>query len=127
MQMADPLGPSVPIGMCRVCQAVDGSVNPAASCPVCGAPPPDYEIVPLAQPRGFRTGFGTSRDFDGVFEWTARASRPKVGVAPLVMAPRANFEIWSGPETVYVVNDNEGQQFEFEKLANGETWVTREA
>src|SRR3990172_6048537 len=43
------------------------------------------------------------------------------------MTPVANFEIWSGQDTVYVINDNEGRQFDFEKLAQGETWVTREA
>jgi DEAD/DEAH box helicase domain-containing protein len=81
----------------------------------------------LSQPRGFRTWFGGSRDFDGVFEWTARASRPKVGVKPIGLTPVANFEIWSEQDTVYVINDNDGQQFDFEKLAQGETWVTRDA
>jgi DEAD/DEAH box helicase domain-containing protein len=123
----NPLGPPLPIGLCRRCQAVDGSPTPAQTCLVCGAANPDYEQVILSQPRGFRTWFGAGRDFDGVFEWTARASRPKIGMTPIGMTPVANFEIWSGPDTVYVVNENDGQQFEFEKLARGETWVTREA
>lgn len=127
VEEANPLGPAVPIGLCRRCQAVDGSQNPAQACPVCGAVQPDYELVNLSQPRGFRTWFGASRDFDGVFEWTARASRPKIGVAPIAMTPVHNFEIWSGQETVHVINDNDGRLFDFEKLAQGETWVTREA
>jgi len=127
VEQPNPLGPPLAIGLCRRCQAVDGSANPAQTCPVCGAAAPDYDLVRLSQPRGFRTWFGGSRDFDGVFEWTPRASRPKVGVMPIAMTPVANFEIWSGSDTVYVVNDNEGQQFDFEKLAQGETWVTREA
>ncbi|MBV6425077.1 MAG: hypothetical protein NAOJABEB_02891 [Steroidobacteraceae bacterium] len=127
VEQPNPLGPPLPIGLCRRCQAVDGSQSPAQACPVCGAAPPDYEQVVLSQPRGFRTWFGASRDFDGVFEWTARASRPKVGVMPIGMTPVANFEIWSGQDTVYVINDNEGQLFDFEKLAQGETWVTRDA
>jgi DEAD/DEAH box helicase domain-containing protein len=127
VEEANPLGPAVPIGLCRRCQAVDGSQNPAQACPVCGAVQPDYERVNLSQPRGFRTWFGASRDFDGVFEWTARASRPKIGVAPIAMTPVHNFEIWSGQETVHVINDNDGRLFDFEKLAQGETWVTREA
>ena len=36
---------------------------------------------------------------------------------PIGMTPVANFEIWSGQDTVYVVNDNDGQLFDFEKLA----------
>ncbi len=127
VEQANPLGPPLPIGLCRRCQAVDGTQNPAQTCPVCGAAPPDYEQRILSQPRGFRTWFGASRDFDGVFEWTARASRPKLGVTPVAMTPVANFEIWSGQDTVYVINDNDGQFFDFEKLAQGETWVTRDA
>ena len=127
VEQPNPLGPPLLIGLCRRCQAVDGSQNPAQACPVCGAAPPDYDLVSLSQPRGFRTWFGSSRDFDGVFEWTARASRPKVGVTPIAMTPVANFEVWSGQDTVYVINDNDGHQFDFEKLAQGETWVTRDA
>jgi hypothetical protein len=129
VEMPNPLGPPLPIGLCRRCQAVDGSQNPAQTCLVCGAAPPDYEQVNLSQPRGFTTcpWFGGSRDFDGVFEWTARASRPKVGVTPIGLTPVANFEVWSGQDTVYVINDNNGQQFDFEKLAQGEIWVTRDA
>jgi Lhr-like helicase len=126
-EQPNPLGPPLPIGMCRHCQAVDGSQSPAPTCPVCGAAPPDYELIQLSQPRGFRTWFGGSRDFDGVFEWTARASRPKVGVTPINLTLVANFEVWSGQDTVYVINDNEGQQFDFEKLTQGETWVTQGA
>lgn len=127
VQQPDPLGPPQPVGICRQCQAVDGSPVPAPTCPVCGAVAPDYEIINLSQPRGFRTWFGRERDFDGIFEWSPRASRPKVGVRPIPTQPVANFELWSGQDTVYVVNDNEGALFEFEKLAQSETWVTREA
>ena len=81
----------------------------------------------LAQPSSFRTWYGNSRDFDGVFEWTPRASRPKMGITPLSLNRRANFGVWADQETVYVVNDNNGRLFTFEKLAKGETWVTQEA
>lgn len=127
IERAGPLGPPLALGLCRRCQAVDGAVPPGAQCPACGAGAPDYDVIQLSQPRGFRTWYGASRDFDGVFEWTPRASRPKIGVTPLQMTPRANFDVWSGQDIVYVVNDNEGQQFEFEKLRQGESWVTRAA
>jgi len=122
-----PLGPPVVVGMCRRCQAVDESPSPATICTACGACDPDYELVQLSQPRGFRIWYGSSNDFDGVFEWTPRASRPKVGVTPVQLSTVANFGIRSDTETVYVINDNDGRQFTFEKLAQGETWVTREA
>ena len=125
-----PLGPAITVGLCASCQAVDGSQPPPASCAVCGATPAQnsgYRVINLAQPSGFRTGYGNSRDFDGVFEWTPRASRPKMGVMPLPLNRRANFEVWADQETVYVVNDNNGRLFTFEKLARGETWATQEA
>ncbi len=127
VERAGPLGAALELGLCRRCQAVDAAVPPNVHCPACGIGAPDYGVIRVSQPRGFRTWYGASRDFDGVFEWTPRASRPKVGVTPLQMTPRANFDVWSGQDTVYVLNDNEGQQFEFEKLRQSETWVTRAA
>ncbi|MGH7962504.1 MAG: helicase-related protein, partial [Candidatus Binatia bacterium] len=79
-EQSSPLGPPQPIGLCRKCQAVDDGSPPAGSCPVCGATPqdqPGYQVVQLSQPHGFRTWYEGSRDFDGVFEWSPRASRPK--------------------------------------------------
>ena len=70
----NPLGADTPIGTCGNCQAV--SLNPAPDttiCPVCRQP--TFAIVPVTQPRGFRTLFDGGRDFDGTFEWTPRASR----------------------------------------------------
>ena len=43
------------------------------------------------------------------------------------LTTRANFGVWAGPETVFVVNDNGGRYFDFIKLSQGETWVTRDA
>lgn len=127
----NPLGPPRAIGFCRSCQAVDAQPAPTPTCPVCGATPqqhPGYEVIQLAQPLGFRTWFtGRNRDFEGIFEWTPRASRPKMGATLQALAAQANFGVWAGPETIFVVNDNGGRCFDFVKLSQGETWVTREA
>ncbi len=126
----NPLGPPLPIGLCGVCQAVDGSPSPSTSCVVCGATTqqqPGYRIVSLSQPAGFRTYPNTIRDFDGVFEWTPRASRPKMAAVPVQAQNHSNFDVWSGQQTIYVLNDNEGRLFRFEKLTRGESWVTRDA
>jgi DEAD/DEAH box helicase domain-containing protein len=128
MESPGPLGPLIPIGVCAACQAIDGTQPPAATCPVCGTTSrqsPGYRVTALSQPAGFRTWYGRSRDFDGTFEWTPRASRPKMGIAQLALTQRANFEVWADQETVYVINDNDGKLFDFEKLAQSETWVTR--
>jgi DEAD/DEAH box helicase domain-containing protein len=130
VEQPNPLGPPRPIGFCRACQAVDVQPTTPPACPVCAATPqqdPGYEVIQLAQPLGFRTWYGRSKDFEGIFEWTPRASRPKMGATLQPLTSRANFGIWSGPETVFVVNDNAGRCFDFVKLSQGETWVTREA
>ena len=130
IERADPLGPPSDVGVCSACHAVDGRIPPSPNCPVCGAAPgddPPYRVTSLSQPPGFRTWYDRSRDFDGTFEWTPRASRPKVGIAPLQMRRHANFEVCAAQETVYVINDNNGRLYEFEKLSGGETWVTRTA
>ena len=130
VEQPGPLGPAITVGLCASCQAVDDSQPPPTSCGVCGATPaqdPGYRVIDLAQPAGFRTWYGNGRDFDGAFEWTPRASRPKMGVARPLVNQQANFEVWADQGTVYVVNDNDGDLFAFEKLAREETWVTRNA
>ena len=130
VQEADPLGPAIPMGVCRRCQAVDGTDPPGNSCSVCGAMPgvdPGYEVISLSEPKGFRTMYGGARDFDGEFDWTPRGSHPRIGFRPVGMTAHANFESWAGADKVYVLNDNGGAFFNFEKLSKGETWVTRDA
>lgn len=125
----NPLGPPIPVGLCSACQAVF-SQQSNGTCRVCGATTgdsPGYRIVNLSEPRGFRTWPNTVKDFDGTFEWTPRASRPKVGVSALQTTVLENFEVWSEQDTVYSINDNDGKLFTFEKLMRSESWVTRDS
>jgi hypothetical protein len=131
VQLPNPLGLPIPVGLCRNCQAVNAG-NLGQSCQLCGADPqhdPGYSVVNLSQPKGFRTWFGRSRDFDGNFEYTPRATRPKIGIGQLAMTPLPgrNAAVWSDQDRIYIVNDNNGELFRFEKLTNQETWVVREA
>jgi DEAD/DEAH box helicase domain-containing protein len=134
VQLQDPLGPPIDVGICKSCSSVDLSDNPADRCAVCDSDsqsPFPYEIVPLSEPKGFCTWFGPlgSRDFDGVFEWAPRASRSKTGLNVYPLSKQVNFGVWSGKETVCVINDNDGNYFNFERLnyPNSETWATRTA
>jgi len=70
--------------------------------------------------------YNAERDYDGSFEWTPRATRPKLGTGAVRLAVHRNFETFSGPERVYVINDNTGDLFEFEQFW-GESWMTRDA
>ena len=128
VETADPLGQLIDIGVCRYCQAVIRDPNPGENtCRVCRRGAPEFSVIQLAQPHGFRTLYEGGRDFDGVFEWTPRASRAKTDAEQLAMVRSQNFEFWSGEREVSVVNDNGGQMFHFERLARSETWVTRNA
>lgn len=129
VETPNPLGPAIRVGLCANCHAVDPDGS-RTSCSVCGATEEEesgYRTIDLSQPAGFRTWYGRSRDFDGVFEWTPRASRPKMGVRPLPTKDRANFEVWADQDTVYVINDNNLQLYTFEKLTRGDTWATKKA
>ena len=130
VDMPNPLGPVLPLGVCRRCQSVDAGTPPAISCQVCGATTnddPSYEVVNASEPKGFRTWYGSSRDFDGEFEWTPRGSHPRVGLRAINMLLRANFNVWSDADTVYVINDNDGDFFDFERVTGTQTWATRDA
>jgi Lhr-like helicase len=126
VERANPLGPPITVGVCAVCQSIDAGTPPAATCQVCNAAPSDYRVISLAQPAGFRTLYGKERDYDGTFDWSPRATRPKLGIGRVETQASANFETWSGEQTVYVINDNNGELFEFEQLS-GDTWMTRDA
>lgn len=126
VEMPNPLGPATPVGICVRCQSIDTGNPPAPTCQLCGPLPDIYRVINLAQPAGFRTLYGRERDYDGSFDWTPRATRPKLGMGPVAPQIRANFETWNGGRTVYVINDNNGALFDFERLV-GETWMTREA
>jgi hypothetical protein len=126
-EQPNPLGPARPIGLCQNCQAVDDSPTPGINCPVCNASAPLFRVIQLSQPHGFRTWYGASRDFDGLFEWSPRSSRPKTGAMLHPLTPCANFGVWADQETVFVVNDNDGDCFDFYKLIGRETWVTQDA
>lgn len=126
-EVPQPLGAARPIGLCRACRAVDDQPVPGRACPVCGAADPDFKVIQLAQPLGFCTGYRGSRDFDGVFEWSPRASSARAGATLRPLVPHANFGVWSGEETVFVINDNGGEGFDFRKLDGHDMWVTPEA
>jgi Lhr-like helicase len=127
VELTNPLGPAITVGVCSVCQSIDAGTPPAAAnCQVCNAGAGDYRVINLSQPAGFRTLYGRERDYDGTFDWSPRATRPKLGLGPVATQAAANFETWSGEQTVYVINDNNGALFDFEQLS-GETWMTRDA
>jgi DEAD/DEAH box helicase domain-containing protein len=121
----DPLGPETEVGVCGHCQALDTLPANSTCCPTCGNQE-EYRRLHLSEPLGFRTDYESGRPFDGKFEWTPRASRPRMSsaeVAPETWKRVGATRLLSGQSRVYAVNDNNGSSFEFQRLANGHGWV----
>jgi DEAD/DEAH box helicase domain-containing protein len=126
----DPLGIARQVGMCGACQALstEGASADTQACPVCGDRTA-YRLVRLSEPKGFRTDLADPRAFDGSFDWTPRASRARMSatVADEDWTTVREARIWSGRGPVYRINDNNGRDFEFRRLADGSGWVVPEA
>jgi len=126
VEEANPLGPSVPVGICGNCQHVE-TVNPGVlACPTCGAPAGngerEYRSIDLRQPKGFQSYYARARDYDGAFDFVPRAARPKVGRPPFAINPHLNFDVGAGLGSLYVINDNGGNLFQLARV-----WPNSEA
>jgi Lhr-like helicase len=126
----DPLAASVSVGICRRCQAlIDENVRVTTACPYCLAAQGSdgYRTVELSEPPGFCTWWSVHAEFNGGFEFTPRALRARIGAAQTKPALSRNFIVDRGNATVYRVNDNNGSDFLFEKLAGSHVWINLEA
>ena len=125
----DPLESSQQVGICRNCQAMVETPSPAGGCPFCGAVPGTggYRTADLSEPPGFTTWWHTEGEYSGAFEFTPRALRARMGHAPGRLEQRLNFEVARGAATIYRVNDNGGEDFEFRKIASKDIWIVEQA
>lgn len=126
---ADPLDPPTQVGVCRRCQALVPDPSPSGGCPFCGAlrTTNDYRTTDLCEPPGFTTWGTTEAEYNGSFEFTPRALRARMGLAPGRPKSRRNFEVDCGPARVHRINDNGGNDFEFVKIAGKNIWMVEEA
>ena len=125
----EPLSEPQPVGICRSCQAMVENPHTSEGCPLCAAASGtgDYRIANLSEPRGFTTWWHTEGEYSGAFEFTPRALRARMGRAPGSPEQRLNFEVDGGPATIYRVNDNGGEDFEFRKIASKDIWIVERA
>ncbi len=125
----NPLGQTIQVGICRVCQALVENPAPAGPCPYCAAArsADAYRLVDLTEPPGFCTWWPIHVEFSGGFEFTPRALRARMGGDPGNAAVRGNSRISRGQARVYRINDNNGQDFLFEKERSGHIWVCHDA
>jgi len=126
----DPLGRTVPVGVCRLCQALVETPSASGGCPYCSAARGDggYRApVNLTEPPGFNTWWSIKAEFSGGFEFTPRALRARLGVMLHNPTFRRNFVVDAGPARVYRINDRDGADFEFKKVDGHHIWISEAA
>ncbi|MGO9930429.1 MAG: DEAD/DEAH box helicase [Steroidobacteraceae bacterium] len=125
----NPLANPVQVGVCRRCQALVEAPAAIGGCPFCAAPrtKDDYRTVELSEPPGFMTWWSAEAEYNGAFEFTPRALRARMGHAPGNPTLLLNFEVDQGPARIHRVNDNDGEDFLFRKVAVGDIWIVDDA
>jgi Lhr-like helicase len=117
--------PSAPVGVCARCQAVDylpaekqpapgGQEPKKIPCPVCKRA--EMRVIDAREPKGFITDLKAG-DFEGAFEWTARATRPTLSIRckadPVVVD---NAEVATTTDEVLSINEDGGKGgFDFQQ------------
>ena len=110
----DPIGPVELLGVCNDCFSIQRS-EASVSCPTCGSVT-GFRVVRAAEPLGFRADF-RGEDYDGSFEWSSRASYPRLALTgPLASLRLGPLELQSGKAEVVAINDNQGRDFGFVKM-----------
>jgi hypothetical protein len=118
-----PGGNNAPVGVCGTCRAVQvlpaipaaaqgGQNPPVIACPVCQRPD-SMRCLDAREPKGFFTDLAPE-DFEGVFEWSPRSTRPTLSIDTQVQPapiPATNASVASpqDPPEIYSVNDNDGE------------------
>ena len=115
VEVDDPIGPIEPLGLSAKCLSVSRVASATASCPTCGEVA-EFRVVQAASPLGFRSDF-RGQDYDGSFEWSARASFPRLTVTGDLAAtdPTGAALVRSGKGEIISVNNNRGADFRFAK------------
>ncbi len=116
----DPRGPITVISMCRQCLTMRRDAEERDSCEVCAARRPDFSVIQMAEPLGFRTNY-RPEDFEGSFVYTARATTPRImpDLAAMTEYETLGARAHAGRGTVFIVNDNAGRLFGFAPNING--------
>jgi MrfA Zn-binding domain len=118
--LEQPLGRTMPVGLCDVCKNIDET--PGEACGTCGDAS-GYREVELAFPTGFRSEWAREkRRYESSLDRLSRASVPRLTVEASKMAEHVTGGLrFRGGETViYNVNDNHGRCFTFRKGRGGD-------
>lgn len=125
----NPLGVAQSVGICRQCQALVEQPLATGGCPMCQAPRSDdgYRVVDVTEPPAFSTWYLVKAEFQGGMEFTPRALRARMGAGLDNFAPRCNFNIDSDAARIFRINDNDGDDFVFQKQTGQDFWFVDDA
>ena len=124
----DGRGRIAEVGSCSACGAISTEDRDASACPVCGAPGPDvYRRVTTWEPLGYTTEPRASRDFHGRFDWSPRASHPRLDSdgLPAALLAGTNLAYAMDERHVLRLNDNGARLFAFRE-GPGKAWVVED-
>jgi DEAD/DEAH box helicase domain-containing protein len=124
----DGRGRIAEVGSCSACGALSVDDLGASACPVCGVDQPElYRRVPTWEPLGYTTEPKASRDFHGRFDWSPRASHPRLDSdgLPITVLGGTNLAFALDERQVLRVNDNGEKLFAF-RQGPGTPWVVEE-
>ncbi len=106
-----PLGSPDTAGLCRACLSI--TPGEGDDCTVCGASEPDFQVLSIVEPAGYRTSF-KARNYEQLSDPTARAGQPRVSIiGSEALPPFANTLASTANAEVVVTNDNGGNLFRF--------------
>jgi DEAD/DEAH box helicase domain-containing protein len=125
MEERDGRGRIAQIGSCSACGALSTDDLTATACPVCGAPGPDpYRRITTWEPLGYTTEPRAEVDFHGRFDWSPRASHPRLDSdgQPAAVLEGTNLAYALDERQVLRVNDNAERLFAFRSVRST-LWV----
>lgn len=133
--LPNPLGSKLTVGVCRRCQALIKEPQPGAICLYCAASPShakgepaSYRIVEINEPPGFCTPWNLHLDFDGSFSSASNALQSRMAFAQATPQVCDNFVVDTlEQQSVYRINDNSGNDFEFQKAQEDNIWFNPQA
>ena len=128
LEERDGRGPISKIGSCSACGALSTDEADSSVCPVCEASGPEfYRRVTTWEPLGYTTEPGASEDFHGRFDWSPRASHPRLDsdADAVAILHGTNLAYALEERQVLRVNDNGERLFAFRK-GRGTPWVVRD-
>ena len=125
----DPFGQEIVLGICRACQDVHpGATEADVRCRRCDADEEGgYHRTTMVQPPGFAVVFNRDVAYDGNFEFAPRTLGTRLAADGDLIHGADQFVAETVTGEIFRVNDNNGDDFLFQRELHGRLWLTEAA